>query len=308
MTDASRAADPAGPARWQGRADHRRRQRARTSRRRAVRGGGRQGRRSPTSPTARDAVDAIRAAGGSGLVRRRSTSATTTASGARWSTRCRRSAGCTCSTTTPASRPATTTARPTPATPRGRRCSTSTSPASPGAAATASRRCSTTGGGQHHQRRVVRGPRRCRHAADRVHRVEGGRAVDDTRDRRASTPARASAPTPSVPGPVLTPLLAKFLSDDAKRQRRLVHVPMGRFGEPIEIAKGALFLASDDSSFMTGQSLLDRRWHHRRLHDAGVKGHHGEEHPRLARPTRGRHRDGRDRHRARRVRRPRRAD
>jgi NAD(P)-dependent dehydrogenase (short-subunit alcohol dehydrogenase family) len=58
------------------------------------------------------------------------------------------------------------------------------------------------------------------------------------------------------PGPVLTPLLAKFLSDDDKRQRRLVHVPMGRFGEPIEIAMGALFLASDDSSFMTGQSLL----------------------------------------------------
>jgi NAD(P)-dependent dehydrogenase (short-subunit alcohol dehydrogenase family) len=58
------------------------------------------------------------------------------------------------------------------------------------------------------------------------------------------------------PGPVLTPLLAKFLSDDVKRQRRLVHVPMGRFGEPIEIANGALFLASDESSFMTGQSLL----------------------------------------------------
>jgi len=58
------------------------------------------------------------------------------------------------------------------------------------------------------------------------------------------------------PGPVLTPLLAKFLSDDTKRQRRLVHIPMGRFGEAIEIAKGALFLASDDSSFMTGQSLL----------------------------------------------------
>ena len=58
------------------------------------------------------------------------------------------------------------------------------------------------------------------------------------------------------PGPVLTPLLAKFLDDDAKRQRRLVHIPMGRFGEPIEIANGALFLASDESSFMTGQSLL----------------------------------------------------
>jgi NAD(P)-dependent dehydrogenase (short-subunit alcohol dehydrogenase family) len=58
------------------------------------------------------------------------------------------------------------------------------------------------------------------------------------------------------PGPVLTPLLAKFLSDDAKRQRRLVHIPMGRFGEPEEIARGALFLASDESSFMTGQSLI----------------------------------------------------
>ncbi len=58
------------------------------------------------------------------------------------------------------------------------------------------------------------------------------------------------------PGPVLTPLLAKFLSDDARRQRRLVHVPMGRFGEPSEIAFGALFLASDESSFMTGQSLI----------------------------------------------------
>lgn len=58
------------------------------------------------------------------------------------------------------------------------------------------------------------------------------------------------------PGPVLTPLLAKFLSDDAKRQRRLVHIPMGRFGEAIEMVNGALFLASDDSSYMTGQSLL----------------------------------------------------
>ena len=58
------------------------------------------------------------------------------------------------------------------------------------------------------------------------------------------------------PGPVLTPLLAKFLSDEARRQRRLVHIPMGRFGEPMEIANGALFLASDESSFMTGQSLI----------------------------------------------------
>ena len=58
------------------------------------------------------------------------------------------------------------------------------------------------------------------------------------------------------PGPIMTPLLAKFLSDDAKRNRRLVHIPMGRFGEPAEIANGALFLASNESSWMTGQSLI----------------------------------------------------
>jgi NAD(P)-dependent dehydrogenase (short-subunit alcohol dehydrogenase family) len=58
------------------------------------------------------------------------------------------------------------------------------------------------------------------------------------------------------PGPVLTPLLAKFLSDEAKRQRRLVHIPMGRFGEAIEMVNGAVFLASDESSYMTGQSLI----------------------------------------------------
>jgi NAD(P)-dependent dehydrogenase (short-subunit alcohol dehydrogenase family) len=58
------------------------------------------------------------------------------------------------------------------------------------------------------------------------------------------------------PGPVLTPLLAKYLSDEEKRQRRLVHIPMGRFGEAAEMVQGALFLASDESSYMTGQSLL----------------------------------------------------
>lgn len=58
------------------------------------------------------------------------------------------------------------------------------------------------------------------------------------------------------PGPVLTPLLEKFLSDDAKKQRRLVHIPMGRFGRAEEMVNGALFLASDESSFMTGQALV----------------------------------------------------
>lgn len=58
------------------------------------------------------------------------------------------------------------------------------------------------------------------------------------------------------PGPLRTELLMKFLDTEAKRQRRLVHVPMGRFGEAAEIAKAALFLASEDSSFMTGASLV----------------------------------------------------
>ena len=58
------------------------------------------------------------------------------------------------------------------------------------------------------------------------------------------------------PGPLRTPLLMSFLDTDAKRNRRLVHIPMGRFGEAAEIARAALFLASDDSSYMTGAELL----------------------------------------------------
>ena len=58
------------------------------------------------------------------------------------------------------------------------------------------------------------------------------------------------------PGPLRTELLMKFLDTEEKRQRRLVHIPMGRFGEATEIAKAALFLASDDASFMTGAELV----------------------------------------------------
>jgi len=58
------------------------------------------------------------------------------------------------------------------------------------------------------------------------------------------------------PAPIETPLLMQLLSDDSKRQRRFVHIPMGRLGRAEELAKAALFLASDDSSFMTGASLL----------------------------------------------------
>ena len=58
------------------------------------------------------------------------------------------------------------------------------------------------------------------------------------------------------PGPLRTDLLMQFLDTERKRKRRLVHVPMGRFGEAIEMAKAALFLASDESSYMTGTEFL----------------------------------------------------
>ncbi len=57
------------------------------------------------------------------------------------------------------------------------------------------------------------------------------------------------------PGPVQTPLLAELLADPERRQRRLVHIPMGRFALASDIAKGALFLASDESSFVNGTAF-----------------------------------------------------
>ena len=59
------------------------------------------------------------------------------------------------------------------------------------------------------------------------------------------------------PGPVNTPLLQElFAKDPEKAQRRLVHLPMGRFAEAVEIANGALFLASDESSYITASTFL----------------------------------------------------
>ena len=59
------------------------------------------------------------------------------------------------------------------------------------------------------------------------------------------------------PGPVNTPLLIELFAKDPERAaRRLVHIPMGRFGEPDELAAAVAFLASDDSSFITASNFL----------------------------------------------------
>src|SRR5688572_20848084 len=58
------------------------------------------------------------------------------------------------------------------------------------------------------------------------------------------------------PGPLKTELLMSYLNTEEKKQRRLVHVPMGRFGEAREIAQAALYLASAESSYVTGTEFL----------------------------------------------------
>jgi NAD(P)-dependent dehydrogenase (short-subunit alcohol dehydrogenase family) len=58
------------------------------------------------------------------------------------------------------------------------------------------------------------------------------------------------------PGPVNTPLLQNLLADPTARARRIVHLPMGRLAEATEVANAALFLASDDSSYVNGATFL----------------------------------------------------
>lgn len=122
----------------------------------------------------------------------------------------------------------------------------------------------------------------CKHGIPALRRAGGGSVINT-----ASFVARLGAATPQIaytaskgavlamtrelaviharenirvnalsPGPLRTELLMSFLDTEKKKQRRLVHVPMGRFGEAEEIAKAALFLASDESSYVTGTEFL----------------------------------------------------
>jgi NAD(P)-dependent dehydrogenase (short-subunit alcohol dehydrogenase family) len=68
------------------------------------------------------------------------------------------------------------------------------------------------------------------------------------------------------PGPVNTPLLQELFAKDPERAaRRLIHIPIGRFAEPEELAAAVAFLASDDSSFITASTFLV---------DGGIAGHY----------------------------------
>ena len=104
----------------------------------------------------------------------------------------------------------------------------------------------------------------------RSHRVEASAKLPPPDQRRSLTGVLALSRELGVefgkrgvrvnalcPGPVNTPLLQElFAKDPEKAARRLIHLPMGRFAEAREIAQGALFLASDDSSYVTASTFL----------------------------------------------------
>lgn len=83
-----------------------------------------------------------------------------------------------------------------------------------------------------------------------------GAVIALTRDIAVELARRGVRANALCPGPVETPLALQLYADDAAWQRRRVHIPAGRLGTPGEIAEAALFLASDESSWMTGASLV----------------------------------------------------
>jgi NAD(P)-dependent dehydrogenase (short-subunit alcohol dehydrogenase family) len=88
----------------------------------------------------------------------------------------------------------------------------------------------------------------CKHGLPALRRAGGGSIINT-----ASFVAMMGAATPQL---AYTASKMKYLDTEEKRQRRMVHIPLGRFGEAEEIAKAALFLASDESTFTTGATFL----------------------------------------------------
>ena len=84
-----------------------------------------------------------------------------------------------------------------------------------------------------------------------------GAVLSMSRELGVEFAARGVRVNALCPGPVNTPLLQElFATDPDKAGKRLVHIPMGRFGEAEEIARAALFLASDDSTFVTATAFM----------------------------------------------------
>jgi NAD(P)-dependent dehydrogenase (short-subunit alcohol dehydrogenase family) len=84
-----------------------------------------------------------------------------------------------------------------------------------------------------------------------------GAVLSLSRELGVELAARGVRVNALCPGPVNTPLLEELFAKDPERAaKRLVHIPMGRFGEPGEIARAALFLAGEDASFVTATAFL----------------------------------------------------
>lgn len=108
----------------------------------------------------------------------------------------------------------------------------------------------------HHQCGFVCGPLGRGHTSTCLHRQQRRRTLHDTGAAvKSTTQGKYPGQCQTCPGPLRTELLMKFLNTEEKRQRRLVHIPMGRFGEAVGISRSALFLASDESSFVTGSTF-----------------------------------------------------
>ena len=92
-------------------------------------------------------------------------------------------------------------------------------------------------------------------AAQVAYTASKGGVLAFTREIAAIYARRGIRANALCPGPVETPLLAKLLEDPEARDRRLVHVPLGRFARAEEVARAALFLASEDAAYVNGSAL-----------------------------------------------------